>query len=125
MQPVIASHTVPADWSPKPHHEINARLYGLDFETEVDTFRATTFRATYWDWDKRFDRWLLDRRVDKQTADFKRQQHGPPRASPFAGLRPQPNNGGVTGWESVEAAEAAEAAAAAAAERDDDGEAAE
>lgn len=97
--PHVASRDVPPEWVPKEHHRINAQLYGLDFETELATFRATAFKAAYWDWDKRFDRWLLDRRVERQTSDFREQQRAP--RSPGAGgatLRLQPNNG-VTGWE--------------------------
>lgn len=96
IQPLIATRDVPPDWQPKEFHRTNAKLYGLDFDTEVATFRSTTFRAAFWDWDKRFDRWLLDRRGDRETRDYKRQQAGgPARGS----LRLQPDNG-VTGWES-------------------------
>ncbi len=116
ISPLVASRDVPKDWDAKEFHRTNAKLYGLDFDVELATFRTTQFRTAYWDWDKRFDRWLLDRRAERETTDYKRQQSSPAaRLGGIAGgLRLQPDNG-VTGFEGVKIHSLAD---------DDDGEAA-
>jgi hypothetical protein len=95
--PIIMSRHVPPEWEPKSHHETNCKLYGLVFEVELAKFRATEFKTPYGDWDKRFDRWCIDQRVDRETKTHQAQQRGQPQPRAI-GTRPQPNHG-VSGWD--------------------------
>lgn len=138
VQPIVATRSVPPDWEPKAYHRTNAKLYGIAhfyglghtdeeaFELEVTRFRTTEFKAVYSDWDKRFDRWLIDRRTELQTENFKRsQQQGPsPRngSRALGTLQLQPDFG-MTGFEGVEMHSYADELAREKSE-DDDGEAA-
>lgn len=106
--PHIATRKVPPEWQPQESHRVNARLYGLDepdgpwcFANIVAKFRTTTFRTAHWDWDGRFERWLVDTKVERETAQHQ-AQNGPARRTGgvLGGLQLQPN-AGRTGYEGV------------------------
>lgn len=113
VMPHVATTRVPDDWQHKPYHLSNARLYGLaeadgawNFDNIVGLFRSTTFRSPHWDWDQRFDRWLLDEKIKRETAQHQGQEHSRAMWAPqrrggtLGGLQLQPN-AGKTGFEGV------------------------
>lgn len=91
VEPIIASKLCPPEWQPKDHHRDRAaQPPALEFDAQLDKFRAHEWPQPYTDWDRRFTGWLIKAREYAQTASFQRYKRD----------QLQPNHG-LTGFEGV------------------------
>lgn len=70
--PPAMSWDLPADWRPKPHHEQRVRELKMDMRALYSGFKTQDWNRPYKDWDRRFERWIEDARIRRETAQAKR-----------------------------------------------------
>jgi hypothetical protein len=91
---------VPADWTPKPTHQVRCQELRLDIDALSRAFRLQEFNRQYSDWDRRFGSWIEAERLKRETAAGKSvpglRGVGPPRHGSRQG------NAGMTGFEGLE-----------------------
>jgi hypothetical protein len=85
---------VPDAWEPKEQHRARCAEVQLPFDDVLKRFRKQEFNRAYSDWDRRFELWIDDQKVQAETERFRA------RASPRRHGSRQPN-AGLTGFENA------------------------
>lgn len=75
---------VPDEWQPHERHRMRCAELRFDLADLVSRFRKTEFNRAYSDWDRRFDLWIEDERLKRETASGK----GSARSSGIRSLLP-------------------------------------
>jgi hypothetical protein len=88
------SRFVPDDWAPNDAHRFRCQELRFDIDELVGRFRKQEFNRDYSDWDKRFDLWIEDQKIARETATASARA-GPKRSGSAQG------NHGRTGFEGI------------------------
>ena len=96
------AYFVPDDWQPNDLHRMRCAELRFALGDLVSRFRKTEFQRAYSDWNRRFELWLEDERIKRETAvalpPARASPHGRGSHNPKASKQP---NAGLTGFESL------------------------